>query len=146
MSLKGGYLNPKWNIYIQATNNISANGGKPMKKIVSAALVGVLAITTASVAVSAKTNKNFIARPTKGVTLDGDIKEFLNPAPAGDETLLVNTKVSKLEQGEIDDDKDYSLKGYALYDADNLYFAFDVTDESIQGPASAAEIYKNDCI
>lgn len=75
----------------------------------------------------------------KRIVLDGKIDEWtVKP--------VVMNRSTSLEQGEAEDEDDISANVYFEWDKDNLYAAFEVTDNEVINDEEPEEIYKGDAI
>jgi len=99
-------------------------------------------------AVFAATDEGLLIAPQTGdsITIDGKLDEWGLGMFTADQKLILNADNGFINSGDIDDDDDFSAVVYALYDADNLYFAAVVTDDATDNGSVDSGIWKNDCI
>lgn len=116
-----------------------------MRKLTVVSVLALTVLVGAASAMAQGSGKTLESRKAAGaVTIDGDLKEFMTPAPAGNAIGILDTASATLESGAIDDDADFSAKFYSLYDDKNLYFGFAVKDDAIMGAAAEGNIWQND--
>ncbi len=83
--------------------------------------------------------------PPTNFAADGDISEWIS---AGIQPFFLSKDHGTAhvnENGVIDNDADCSAKAYLAVDADNLYVAFDVTDDVVKFDTTSSLDYEQDC-
>ena len=84
-----------------------------------------------------------IAKATPNFTADANLTEWNSIAPF---SIAVSTGSEIAPNGTIDGDNDCSAKGYIAMDNDNLYVAFDVTDDVVNSDSTLANNWENDAV
>ncbi len=102
--------------------------------------IGAPGLSTA-VTTKAKGVATIAVAPPAGIAIDGDVTEW---ETAGIQPIVISsvpkTGQGHVEGGVVTDDADLSVKSYIATDANNLYVAFDVTDD-IVGKTNDSLIY-----
>lgn len=101
-----------------------------MKKKLAAFLAMMMALVTMSSAAMAEEEKPTItAHKANAITIDGDLSDWDLSSPAVLEDASQIIRDLSFWQGP----NDLSAKVYAAYDEENLYLAFDVTEDTPYG-------------
>jgi len=80
------------------------------------------------------------------IKVDGKLDEWNLGLFKSDQKIVLTKKNGFINTGTIDDDNDFSVVVYALYDDKNLYIAADVTDDAIEKGFADGNNWQNDCI
>ena len=106
-----------------------------MKKKLAAFLAMMMALVTMSSAAMAEEEKPTItAHKANAITIDGDLSDWDLSSPAVLEDASQIIRDLSFWQGP----NDLSAKVYAAYDEENLYLAFDVTEDTLRRYRDAA--------
>ncbi len=100
-----------------------------MKKLLASAMAAVLLLTGASALAEEQTRPNIICHKMDAITIDGDLSEWKLDSGAVVKDASQVIRDLTFWQGE----NDCSMTVYTAYDAENLYLAFDVTEDTVYG-------------
>ena len=80
------------------------------------------------------------------IAIDGDLKDWQLGFFTDKQKITLTKKNGFINTGTIDDDKDFSVIVYAVYDSKNLYVAAEVTDDATEKGFADGNNWQNDCI
>lgn len=98
-----------------------------LKKILAGTAASMMLLTGASAL--AQERPNIICHKADAITIDGDLSDWNLESPAVVKDASQVIRDLTFWQGE----NDCSMDVYAAYDAENLYLAFDVTEDTVYG-------------
>jgi len=80
------------------------------------------------------------------VKIDGKLAEWKLELFKDEQKIVLTKKNGFINAGTIDNNDDFSAVIYAMYDADNLYLAAEVTDDATEKGYTGGNNWQNDCI